>query len=231
MKNTIRTLLDAVSASTTSLPFNVEEYSRVGLQFRADSVTSGQGLFTVDGTIDGQTWMRINTLISNVTNSNSQNLTRVASVALSTSVSHSVSASISPSASLSPSASDSSSPSASVSPSASASSSLSFDSGSLSPSASRSPSASASPSASSSLSRSPSASASPSSSASPSASVSPSISVSTSPSASVSPSPSLVADLSSSALVWVDPVCAMKALRVNVLVTGSGSYSAFAIAN
>ena len=198
MKNNNKVLLDAVSVGQESLAFNVEEYGRVGFQFLADAVTSGQGIFTVDGTIDGSTWMRINTLIANVSNSNSQSLTRVASVVLSTSVSRSSSASISPSASRSPSASTS--PSSSISPS-------------LSPSASRSPSASAS------LSPSASASGSPSSSASPSASLS--------PSASVSLSPSIQADITSSSLVWLDPFLALKAVRVGLVISGAGRYSAF----
>lgn len=240
-----KTLLDAVTSSGESLPLNLEGYSKIGFQFRGDSISSGQGIFTVEGTIDGQTWVRLNTLIDNVTNSNSQEITRVDRKIISSSVSHSTSASISPSASLSPSASASASSSASVSPSASASASLSFTSLSLSPSASRSPSASVSPSASASLSRSPSASLSPSASASispsaslsPSASISPSASASVSPSGSVSPSasaslsPSLGADITSSVLVYLDNWVALKAVRVSLLRTGDGTYSAFAIAS
>ena len=76
-------LLNAVVATTTSNPFNIEGLKRVGLQFLAASITSGNGVFTVDGTIDGINWVALNMLIDNVTNTNVQNPTRVASKTLS----------------------------------------------------------------------------------------------------------------------------------------------------
>ena len=78
-----QTLLSAVVATTTSAPFNVEGYKRIGLQFLAASISAGNGVFTVDGTIDGTNWVALNTLIDNVTNTNLQGPTRVASKTLS----------------------------------------------------------------------------------------------------------------------------------------------------
>ena len=82
-----QTLLNAVVATTTSDPFNVEGLNRVGLQFLSASISSGNGVFTVEGTIDGANWVALNVLIDNVTNSNVQNITRVASKTLSTNTS------------------------------------------------------------------------------------------------------------------------------------------------
>lgn len=82
-----QTLLSAVVATTTSSPFNIEGFKRVGLQFLAASVSSGNGVFTVEGTIDGVNWVALNMLIDNVTNTNVQTLTRVASKTLSTNTS------------------------------------------------------------------------------------------------------------------------------------------------
>ena len=77
-----QTLLDGVVATTTSSPFNVEAFKRVGLQFLAADISSGNGVFTVEGTIDGTNWVALNMLLDNVTNTNSQQLTRVASKTL-----------------------------------------------------------------------------------------------------------------------------------------------------
>ena len=77
------TLLDAVTATTTSKPANIEQLKRIGLQFLAASISSGNGVFTVEGTLDGVNWVALSTLIDNVTNTNVQNFTRVASKTLS----------------------------------------------------------------------------------------------------------------------------------------------------
>lgn len=76
------TLLSAVVADTTSVPFNVHNFKNIGLQFLAASITSGNGVFTVEGTIDGTNWVALNMLVDNVTNTNAQTLTRVASKTL-----------------------------------------------------------------------------------------------------------------------------------------------------
>jgi hypothetical protein len=80
-------ILSGVEATTTSSPFSVEQYSRIGLHLSSKEVDSGNGVFTVEGTIDGTNWVALNTLVDNVTNTNAQNLTRVASKTLSTNTS------------------------------------------------------------------------------------------------------------------------------------------------
>ena len=82
-----KTLLNAVTATTTSDPVNVSGFKRIGLQLLAASITSGNGAFIVQGTIDGTNWVTLNTLLDNVTNTNAQNLTRVASKTLSSNTS------------------------------------------------------------------------------------------------------------------------------------------------
>lgn len=80
-------LLSAVTVDTTSSAFNVEEFKNVGLQFTSTGISVGNGVFTVQGTIDGTNFVALNTLIDNVTNTNGQNLTRVASKTLNTNTS------------------------------------------------------------------------------------------------------------------------------------------------
>ena len=74
-----KTLLDTVIASITGGCAGVAGYRRLGFQFKAAAISSGSGLFKVQGTVNGADWTYLNTLIDNVTNTNSQNLTRVAS--------------------------------------------------------------------------------------------------------------------------------------------------------
>ena len=76
-------LLDGVTADTTSDPFNIEALQKVGLQFLCADHASGNGIFTVEGTIDGTNWVALSVLIDNTTNTNVQGLTRVASKTLS----------------------------------------------------------------------------------------------------------------------------------------------------
>ncbi len=57
--------------------------SKLSLQFIASGITSGNGVFTVDVSNDGTNWIQYNRLTTNVTNTNGQNDTRVASVTLS----------------------------------------------------------------------------------------------------------------------------------------------------
>jgi hypothetical protein len=76
-------LLSAVTATTTSSAFSVERFSRIGLQLTAAGITAGNGVFTVEGTIDGTNWVALSTIIDNVTNTNAQNYTRVSSKTLS----------------------------------------------------------------------------------------------------------------------------------------------------
>ena len=73
---------------------NVEGYSKIGIQFVAEDITSGNGVFTVEGTIDGTNWVALNMLVDNLTNDagagtagEEVGLTRVASKTLSTNTS------------------------------------------------------------------------------------------------------------------------------------------------
>lgn len=59
------------------------ENGRMSFQFIAASITSGNGVFTVDVSNDGINWIAYNRLTTNVTNTNAQTDTRVASVTLS----------------------------------------------------------------------------------------------------------------------------------------------------
>lgn len=78
-----KTLLNAVTATTTSDPVNVEGLRRIGFQFKRANHSSGSSAFTVEGTINGTDWTALNLIVSNVTNTNAQTRTRVATVTLS----------------------------------------------------------------------------------------------------------------------------------------------------
>lgn len=76
-------LLDAVAATTTSGGVPVNNAGRLSIQIKAASITSGNGVFTVDVSNNGSDWTVYNRITSNVTNTNAQMDTRVASVTLS----------------------------------------------------------------------------------------------------------------------------------------------------
>lgn len=82
-----RQLLNAVTATTTSLGMPVIFSGRGSVQFVAGSITSGNGVFTVDVSNDGVNWIAYNRLTTNVANTNAQFDTRVASVTLSSNTS------------------------------------------------------------------------------------------------------------------------------------------------
>lgn len=77
------TLLDEVTADTTSQYIEIGDRSELSIQFIADDITSGNGVFTVEVSNDGVNFVQYNRLIDNITNSNVQNDTRVASCTLS----------------------------------------------------------------------------------------------------------------------------------------------------
>ncbi len=62
-------------------------FSKTSLQFIATGITSGNGVFTVDVSNDNTNWVAYNRLTTNVTNTNAQTDTRVASVTLSSNTS------------------------------------------------------------------------------------------------------------------------------------------------
>ena len=79
------TVLNAISATTTSDVVDITGADRVTLSFNVESVT-GTGLatstFGVTVSADGTNFVTYNKLVDNVVDSNSQSLTRVASFAM-----------------------------------------------------------------------------------------------------------------------------------------------------
>lgn len=82
------TVIDAVVVDTTSGVFAVGDRTKLSLVFKCADHASGNGVFTVEvcnGDPDVATnWIAYNRLTSNVTNTNAQQDTRVASVTLAT---------------------------------------------------------------------------------------------------------------------------------------------------
>lgn len=75
------------TATFTSAGQNIEALQNISLQFIAASIASGNGVFTMDVSNDGINWVAYSMLIDNVTNTNGQTLTRVASKTLSSNTS------------------------------------------------------------------------------------------------------------------------------------------------
>ncbi len=78
----VKTLLDAVTATTTSEEIVIAGAKKVSFMFTRAAHAAGTSTFTVEVSLDGTTYVAYNKLISNVTNTNAQTLTRVASVVL-----------------------------------------------------------------------------------------------------------------------------------------------------
>ena len=79
--------LDAVTATTTSRGIPMGPNGRTSIQFIAASISSGNGVFTVAVSNDNTNWIAYNKLTTNITNTNAQTDTRVASVTLSSNTS------------------------------------------------------------------------------------------------------------------------------------------------
>ena len=62
-----RPLLNAVIATTTSSEIDVGKYEKISLQLIAASITSGNGVFTIDVSNDGSNWDVYERIITNVT--------------------------------------------------------------------------------------------------------------------------------------------------------------------
>ncbi len=75
-------MLDQVTATSTSAIVGISAPQNISLQFVAESVDSGTGVFEVQVSNDNSNFVKYNRLTSNVTNTNVQNDTRVASVTL-----------------------------------------------------------------------------------------------------------------------------------------------------
>lgn len=74
--------INGATATTTSVPIDILGAKKISLVFTRADHSAGSTAFTVDVSFDGTTWIAFNKLISNVTNTNAQTLTRVASVSL-----------------------------------------------------------------------------------------------------------------------------------------------------
>lgn len=78
-------VLDEISATTTSSSINIDGADRITLAFTVADVT-GTGLatstFAVTVSVDDTNYVAYNKLVDNVTNANSEQLTRVGSVAM-----------------------------------------------------------------------------------------------------------------------------------------------------
>lgn len=85
--------LDTVTVDTTGGAIEIGDRLLKSIQFVAASITSGNGVFTVEVTNDQdangapQNWVQYNRLTDNVTNTNAQQDARVASVTLSSNTS------------------------------------------------------------------------------------------------------------------------------------------------
>lgn len=75
------------TTSTYSAGFSPTLRGKCSLQFVASGISSGNGVFTVEVSNDGTNWTAYNKITTNVTNTNGQTDTRVASVTLSSSTS------------------------------------------------------------------------------------------------------------------------------------------------
>jgi len=70
-------VLDAVEATTTSQPVNIEDATRVTFVFKRSDHSAGKTVFSVTVSVDGTNYITYNKLIDNVANANTETLTRV----------------------------------------------------------------------------------------------------------------------------------------------------------
>lgn len=87
MRQISQKFLDAVTATTTSEAFSLEGVKKLTLQFIRADHSAGSSAFAVTVSNDGVNYVTYNKLIDNVTNTNAQTLTRVASCTLSSNTS------------------------------------------------------------------------------------------------------------------------------------------------
>jgi hypothetical protein len=79
--------LNAVTQTTVSAPISLEGVLKATIQLIRADHGSGSSAFIVEVSNDGINWVTYNKLITNVTNTNAQMLTRVGSVTLSSNTS------------------------------------------------------------------------------------------------------------------------------------------------
>jgi len=80
---TLTTVLNAVTATTTSAAQACKNAVKISLYFTRADHGSGNTVFSVSVSGDDSTYITYNKLITNTANTNAQDLTRVASVTLS----------------------------------------------------------------------------------------------------------------------------------------------------
>lgn len=83
--------LNVVTATATSKDIPVEGAKKVSMRLTRASHSAGSSTFTVTGSVDGANFTTLNNIVTDVTNTNAQTITRVASVALSSNTSQFVS--------------------------------------------------------------------------------------------------------------------------------------------
>lgn len=76
------TALDAVTATTTSEAISVVGAKKITLAMTRAAHVAGSSAFSVEGTVDGVIFVTLNKLVTNVVNSNVQDVIRAASVSL-----------------------------------------------------------------------------------------------------------------------------------------------------
>lgn len=76
------TALDAVTATTTSEAIAVAGAKKITLFVERADHSAGSSAFSVSGSVDGVNFVSLNTIVTNVTNTNSQTKVRAASVSL-----------------------------------------------------------------------------------------------------------------------------------------------------
>lgn len=78
----VQTAIDAATATVTSEEIVIAGAKKVSFMFTRADHSAGSSAFSVEASLDGVTFVAYNKLISNVTNTNGQTPTRVASVSL-----------------------------------------------------------------------------------------------------------------------------------------------------
>lgn len=77
------TALNAVTATSTSNPIPVAGARRVSCAFTRADHSAGSSAFKLQGTLDGETWVDLNMLVENLTNTNVQDYVRATEITLS----------------------------------------------------------------------------------------------------------------------------------------------------
>ena len=77
-------ITDSTTEDKTFDAISFDEVKKATFMFTRADDAGGDGVFTVEGSVDGETYVALNLLVDNVTDSNAESLTRVASCTLAT---------------------------------------------------------------------------------------------------------------------------------------------------